>query len=82
VSSNNRPRRGNDYLAHLGPLYAKTPKAVFAAMAFSFAFIDVEEQGVEQALARLRFEWQALYDNGIVPQKPPKHTSSTTEPIQ
>jgi hypothetical protein len=47
------------------------------------AFIDVEEQGVDQALARLRFEWQALYDNGIVPQKPPKNSSANTmEPIQ
>ena len=38
--------------------FREDAKAVFAAMAFSFAFIDVEEQGVEQALARLRFEWQ------------------------
>ena len=72
MRSSNRARRGNEYLAHLGPLYAKTPKAVFAAMAFNFAFIDVEEQGVEQA----------LYENGIVPQKPPRKTSATsTEPI-
>jgi hypothetical protein len=63
---------GNSYMANLGPLYAQTPKAVFAAIAWSMCFINVEEAGTEEANKRFLEEWQALYDNGIVPQAPPK----------
>jgi hypothetical protein len=65
-------KRGNEYIESFGKLYAQTPKAVFAACALSFAFIDVEEQSFEQAVTRFMFEWEALHNNGIIPQKPPK----------
>ena len=60
----------NEYARLLGPLYADMPKAVLAAIAVSFAnrLNDGVFQGVE---CLLMDEWQALYDNGIVPQRPP-----------
>ena len=70
---NNRGvKLSNEYILQYGKLYASTPKAVFAAVALSLAFIDVEEQGFDLACARVMNEWRALYENGIVPQKPPK----------
>lgn len=62
---------GNAYLPNLGTLYADTPKAVFAAIAWSMCFIDSEEC-TARANERLLDEWRALYENGIVPQAPPK----------
>lgn len=62
-------KKGNEYL---GPLdsFEKTPKAVYAAIAVSFANrfgIDLKE-----ANAAINEEWQALYEAGIIPQKPIK----------
>lgn len=53
-------------------LYAKTPKAVLAAVAVSrLSLIDgasLEPDSVSRELLR---EWWTLYYNQIVPQKPP-----------
>jgi hypothetical protein len=65
-------KHSNEYAAAFGKLYAETPKAVFAAVAFSLCFMSVEETGTDQALAKFMEEWQCLYENGIVPQAPPK----------
>jgi hypothetical protein len=62
----------NEYARIFGPLYEQTPKAVFAAIALSFAFMDIEEAGWEQAVKRVLKEWQTLHANGIVPQGLPK----------
>jgi hypothetical protein len=64
-------KRSNEYAQAFGRLYAETPKAVFAAIAFSLCFIDVEEAGTNKAIGRFREEWRCLYQNGIVPQNPP-----------
>jgi hypothetical protein len=60
----------NEYAKLLGPLYTGMPKAVIAAIAVSFANRINEGvfDGVECLIAD---EWQALYENGIVPQRPP-----------
>jgi hypothetical protein len=63
---------GNEYVAQFGKLYEQTPKAVFAAVALSLAFIKVEERGFDLAVQEFLNEWRALYENGLVPQKPPK----------
>lgn len=69
---NNRGvKLGNGYIGAYGKLYAETPKAVFAAIALSLAFIDVEERGFDLAVKQVLNEWRCLYENGIVPQKPP-----------
>ncbi len=58
----------NDYAAQFGRLYAKTPKAVFAAVAFSFA-MRMAEDNPERALDEFTREWRVLHEQGIVPQK-------------
>lgn len=59
----------NTYADAVKDIYEDCPKAVFAAIAVSLAtcggdHLDSAEQLVIE-------EWQILYDNGIVPQKPP-----------
>jgi hypothetical protein len=58
----------NNYADALGELFDKTPKSVFAAIAFSFATCggDRWQEGAEEILR----EWWALHESGIVPQKP------------
>lgn len=48
--------------------YEETPKAVYAAIAVSLA----TRSGIElsEAERMIKEEWEALYDAGIVPQKP------------
>ncbi len=60
----------NGYAAELGDLFDLAPKAVIAAIAVSALTIG----GDRLEIARKRFaeEWQILFDNGIVPQAPPK----------
>jgi hypothetical protein len=60
---------GNEYAHAMGRMYADTPKAVFAAVAYSLA-MRLEEDNPERAVALLKSEWRALYVIGIVPQKP------------
>lgn len=62
----------NQYAQAFDRLYAKTPKAVFAAVAFSLSFINVEESGTDAAVKHFINEWRMLHENGIVPQEPPK----------
>lgn len=62
-------KKSNEY-AHSFPDYRDTPKAVIAAIAYSLASRIIESG--QDAEYVIREEWQALYDNGIVPQKPSK----------
>lgn len=67
--------KSNEYVALLGEgLYDRIPKTVLAAIAFSLANITADGAMDDWSGARKRFmdEWQALYDNGIVSQKPVK----------
>jgi hypothetical protein len=67
-------KKSNEY-AKLVPNYADIPKSVFAAIAFSMCFIAVEENPTA-ANERFYEEWEALYNAGIVPQKPIKGRSN------
>jgi len=51
----------------------KTPKTVYAALAYSLA-LRLCEDDHERAKAMIRDEWRALHTSGIVPQKPSKET--------
>jgi hypothetical protein len=65
-------KQRNSYQEELtATFYAQCPKAVFAAMAVSYASRQVNED-FAHVEAELLNEWQVLYDNGIVPQKPPR----------
>ncbi len=50
-------------------LFDRTPKAVWASLAISFLF---NHQGLanEHLENGILEEWQCLFENGIVPQKP------------
>jgi hypothetical protein len=58
----------NDYAAELGAMYSEIPKAVLAAVAISS--LTCGGDYLEHAKQRVADEWRALYDAGIVPQKP------------
>jgi hypothetical protein len=62
---------GNEYAAALGSFYDSTPKAVFAALAFSLA-AHGETADPKEIVARLTREWQILYENGVIRQAAPK----------
>lgn len=59
----------NHYCAKY-PQYAKTPKAVIAAVAFSLAQRICNDSAAEAALL-LSDEWDALYVTTVVSQKRP-----------
>ena len=63
-------KRGNEYLGAV-TIYSSTPKAVWAAIAISYASAggDNLSSVVEE---RILQEWTALWYSGIVPQKPPR----------
>jgi hypothetical protein len=61
----------NEYAAAFGCLYAKTPKAVFAAVAFSYAQRLTEDKA-GAAVPEFLNEWRILNESGIVPQAPQK----------
>ncbi|HYR45038.1 MAG TPA: hypothetical protein VER98_18550 [Terriglobia bacterium] len=65
-------KRSNEYQRAFGRLYDKTPKAVFAAVAFSYATwaAGSESTSTDETIRRFVHEWLALYENGIVQQKP------------
>lgn len=67
------PKLSNQYAGALGRLYDLTPKAVFAAVAYSYATWACGEEAKtsEKVVMRLLEEWRVLHENGIVPQKPP-----------
>lgn len=50
--------------------YEQMPKAVLAAVAFSFASRIIESADAATVEAAILNEWQVLHDNGIVPQEP------------
>ena len=52
-----------------GKIYSSIPKAVWAAIAISFATGGGDRP--EDAVRAIVCEWRTLADNGIVPQKPP-----------
>lgn len=66
-------KKTNEYSRAFGRLYAKTPKSVFAAVAFSFAnwASGEEAKSAAENVARFIAEWSLLHENGIVPQAPP-----------
>lgn len=57
----------NEYSDSIG-YYERVPKAVFAAIAVSA--LTVGGDYLNEAEPRLAREWWALYNAGIVPQKP------------
>lgn len=64
-------KTSNEYQVQLGKLYVRTPKAVFAAIAYSFADrLDGEAPTPNRIKETIINEWRALNDSGIVPQKP------------
>ena len=65
----------NDYAGKFGRLYARTPKAVFAAIAYSFADRIIANPDAD-LVEVIKEEWAVLHDNGIVPQKPPTNLVS------
>lgn len=58
----------NDYSEVLGELYARTPKAVFAAIAISA--LTAGGDYLDEAKERFLAEWVALHAAGIVKQPP------------
>ena len=61
----------NDYAIFLSKhSYDETPKAVYAAIALSFAVRLSENEDFDKAVDLLNEEWRILYDNGIISQKP------------
>lgn len=50
--------------------YARLPKAVLAAVAYSFAARVIADNDPAVVEAAILLEWQTLYENGIVPQAP------------
>lgn len=59
----------NEYALAFGRIYDETPKAVFAAIAYSFA-MRLNEDQPEAAIAGFLKEWTILHNQGIVPQRP------------
>lgn len=72
--------KSNCYVETLGlEVFERTPKTVFAAIAFSLSNITSGGDTMDDwSEARKRFfeEWEALYNNGIVSQKPIKSAPS------
>lgn len=63
---------GNEYARMLERDYARTPKAVLAAIAVSFAIHLQDEEDLSKARGQVMAEWAALHAAGIVPQAPPE----------
>lgn len=73
----------NTYVDALGPdLYKTTPKAVFAALAVSFAVrLQGEFEGGFPAVKKeLVKEWDVLWSNGIIPQPAPDQVDEELDP--
>ncbi len=70
-----RGDRHNNYAYALTTeFFIKIPKAVLAAIAVSYASRLGEGDNFEDAQNEIHYEWGALYQTGIVPQRPPKGT--------
>jgi hypothetical protein len=70
MSARGATKISNEYARGFAQLYTKTPKAVFAAVVWSWGGGGV---GNPPELTRENFlkEWKILFDSGIVKQKPP-----------
>jgi hypothetical protein len=76
MAGNRGVKLSNEYARSLVD-YARVPKAVLAAVAYSLASRILEGEGrdsesptiVEEFIIE---EWRVLNQNGIVPQEPPK----------
>lgn len=64
-------KSGNAYAKELKGLYNVAPKSVLAAVAVAFATQLSGTEAIHEAQSRVLAEWEALYNAGIVPQKPP-----------
>lgn len=75
MPNNRGVKIGNEYAQGFGRLYEEIPKAVFAAVAYSYAgwACGEEAKANDEIVARFLEEWRILHDNGIVPQKPPQY---------
>jgi len=63
-------KAGNEYMSNL-KIYEDCPKAVFAALACSFARrIFGDDKSHAEIETELLNEWSTLYQGHIVPQKP------------
>lgn len=66
-------KQSNEYANMIpGQMYEDTPKAIFAAIAMSFA-LRLNDDGATLALSEIVNEWIGLKINGIVPQSPPAY---------
>lgn len=65
-------KTSNEY-AEMITIYESMPKAVLAALAVSLVMRVNGSTTPKEVTDELINEWEALYDNGIIPQKPPKH---------
>jgi hypothetical protein len=59
----------NEYVRALGAAYSTTPKAIYAALAYSLALRLCEDDHA-RAVTLLGDEWANLHGGGIVPQAP------------
>ena len=69
----------NEY-ARLLPYYDRIPKTVLAAIAVSYASRGGD--CLHEAAANVAREWATLYQNGIVPQKPPADVRRSDESVR
>jgi hypothetical protein len=61
---------GNEYAQQLRSRYAKTPKAVLAAVVVSLLVKQSGKEDFDGVLDAFVQEWAILHQNGIVSQKP------------
>lgn len=76
MRNNNRPmgvfKKKNVYQKLIdGKFYEQCPKAVFAALAVSYA-VNLRGIDMDKVTGELLNEWEILFGNELVPQKPPK----------
>jgi len=73
---------GNNYSRAMDKFYADTPKAVFAAIAFSYATWACGNEALEteEIIGRMMTEWKTLHENEIIPQPPPNRRGSPKSP--
>lgn len=65
-------KKYNGYQKLIGSaVYEKTPKAVFAALFVSY-LLNGRGASMETIDSEILHEWQLLYNQEIVPQRPPK----------
>ena len=60
----------NNYTLMLKEIYDQIPKSVFAAIAISLLTCGGEHEPMQEIDKKVAWEWGALYEFGIVSQKP------------